>query len=103
MCVNEFNTNQLQTERKEREKEDWIAKIKDLKMTIMQLTETTETLMAEIAGMQVQLKRTGVDRQMQNTEFQITDADQRATQRLLQAVLTVLRDSDDKKVAVHSC
>ena len=30
-CVDEFNTNQLQTERKEREKEDLIAKIDDLR------------------------------------------------------------------------
>merc|ERR1719458_1864701 len=30
-CVDEFNTNQLQTEKKEREKSDLIAKIEDLK------------------------------------------------------------------------
>merc|ERR1719265_1190256 len=33
-CVEEFNTNQLQTEKKEREKEDLTAKIEDLEMTI---------------------------------------------------------------------
>merc|ERR1740133_822870 len=32
-CVNEFNENQLETERKEREKSDLIAKIEDLEMT----------------------------------------------------------------------
>merc|ERR1711933_296494 len=33
-CVDEFNTNQLQTEKKEREKQDLIAKIEDLELTI---------------------------------------------------------------------
>merc|ERR1719267_418131 len=47
-CVDEFNKNQLETERKEREKQDLIAKIEDLEMTIKQLTEAIETLKAEI-------------------------------------------------------
>jgi chromosome segregation ATPase len=98
-CVDEFNTNQLQTERKEREKEDLIAKIDDLEMTIKQLTEAIETLKAEIAEMQVQLKRAGEDREKQNKEFQMTVADQRATQKLLQAALTVLKGFYDKKAA----
>merc|ERR1719321_1951078 len=95
-CVDEFNTNQLQTERKEREKEDLIAKIEDLEMTIKQLTEAIETLKAEIAEMQVQLKRAGEDREKENKEFQTTVADQRATQKLLQAALTVLKGFYDK-------
>jgi len=98
-CVDEFNTNQLQTEKKEREKEDLIAKIEDLEMTIKQLTEAIETLKAEIAEMQVQLKRAGEDREKQNKEFQMTVADQRATQKLLQAALTVLKGFYDKKAA----
>merc|ERR1712013_849792 len=51
-CVDEFNTNQLQTEKKEREKSDLIAKIEDLEMTIKQLTEAIDTLKADIAEMQ---------------------------------------------------
>merc|ERR1712072_1241954 len=38
-CTDEFNTNQLQTEKKTRGKEDLAAKISDLEMTIKQLTE----------------------------------------------------------------
>merc|ERR1712048_49189 len=64
-CVEEFNTNQLQTEKKEREKKDLIAKIEDLEMTIKALTEAIDTLKAEIAEMQVQLKRAGEDREKQ--------------------------------------
>merc|ERR1711874_359365 len=54
-CVDELNTNQLQTEKKEREKQDILAKIEDLEQTIKQLTEDINSLKAEIAEMQVQL------------------------------------------------
>merc|ERR1719272_120002 len=98
-CVDEFNKNQMETERKDREKQDLIAKIEDLEMTIQQLTDTIDTLKAEIAEMQVQLKRGGEDRQKQNKEFQVTVSDQRATQKLLQAALSVLQGFYDKKAA----
>merc|ERR1712176_44374 len=89
-CVEELNTNQLQTEKKERTKEDLIAKIEDLDMTIDQSTKAIDTLKAEIAEMQVQLKRAGEDREKQNKEFQTTVADQRETQKLLAAALGIL-------------
>merc|ERR1719393_138033 len=98
-CVDEFNTNQLQTEKKEREKADLVAKIEELEMTIKTLTEAIETLKSEIAEMQVQLKRAGEDREKQNKEFQMTVADQRETQKLLKAALNVLQDFYGKKAA----
>merc|ERR1719333_1424359 len=88
-CVDEFHENQLTTERK---KSDLEAKIEDLNLTIKTLTEEIEQLKAEIAEMQVQLKRAGEDRETQNKEFQMTVADQRATQKLLQQALAVLKD-----------
>jgi len=99
-CTDEFNTNQLQTEKKEREKKDLIAKIEDLEMTIKTLTEAIEKLKGEIAEMQVQMKRAGEDREKENKEFQTTVADQRATQKLLKAALTVLQDFYGKKAAL---
>merc|ERR1719401_2865464 len=98
-CVDQLNTNQLQTEKKEREKEDLLAKIEDLEGTIDQLTKAIEGLKAEIAEMQVQLKRAGEDREKQNKEFQMTVSDQRQTQKLLQAALGVLQDFYGKKGA----
>merc|ERR1719254_436826 len=98
-CVEEFNTNELQTEKKEREKADLIAKIEDLELTIKQLTEAIDALKAEIAEMQVQLKRAGEDREKENKEFQMTVADQRATQKLLAAALNILKDFYAKKAA----
>merc|ERR1712176_1416822 len=98
-CVDEFNTNQLQTEKKEREKQDLIAKIEDLELTIKTLTEEIEALKAEIAEMQVQFKRASENREKENKEFQMTVADQRETQKLLQAALNVLAEFYGKKEA----
>merc|ERR1711937_531383 len=67
-CVDEFNTNELQTEKKERAKQDLTAKIEDLELTIKQLTEAIDTLKSEVAEMQVQLKRAGEDREKENKE-----------------------------------
>jgi len=98
-CVDDFNTNQLETEKKDREKSDLTAKIEDLKMTIETLTKEIEALKAEIAEMQLQLKRAGEDREVENKEFQLTVADQRATQKLLQQALTVLKGFYEKGAA----
>jgi chromosome segregation ATPase len=96
-CVDELNTNQLQTEKKEREKEDLIAKIEDLEAAIKKLSDEIATLKAEIAEMQVQMKRAGEDREKQNKEFQMTVSDQRETQKLLQAALNILAEFYGKK------
>merc|ERR1719223_1067667 len=101
-CVDEFNSNQLQTEKKNREKQDVIAKIADLEATIEALAEAIKTLKAEIAEMQVQLKRAGEDREKQNKEFQMVVADQRETQKLLAAALGVLQDFYGKKAPAAS-
>merc|ERR1712216_705964 len=47
-CVDEFNSNELQTEKKERSKQDLTAKIDDLVQTIKALTEAIDQLKAEI-------------------------------------------------------
>jgi len=98
-CVDEFNTNQLQTEKKSREKEDLLALIEDLDLTIKTLTSEIDALKAEVAEMQVQMKRAGEDREKENKEFQQTVADQRASQKLLQAALTILDGFYKKKAA----
>merc|ERR1719276_554963 len=98
-CVDEFNTNELQTEKKEREKQDLTAKIEDLDNTIKQLTAAIDTLKSEVAEMQVQMKRAGEDREKENKEFQTTVADQRATQKLLAAALNILKGFYAKKAA----
>merc|ERR1719443_2450775 len=99
-CIENLNDNEKMTERKDRDKADLIALIEDLTVTINDLTKAIETLKSEIAEMQVQLKHAGEDRELANNEFQATVADQRATQKLLNAALDVLKDVYAKKLAL---
>jgi hypothetical protein len=96
-CRESFYQNEMNTERKTREKEDLKKLISDLEMTIDELTKSIETLKAEIAEMEVQMKRAGEDREKANKEFQLTVADQRATVKLLTQALEVLKGFYDKK------
>jgi len=98
-CVEEFNTNQLQTERKEREKQDLLALIEDLNLTIKTLSAEIDTLKSEIAELNTELKRAGEDREKQNKEFQQVVADQRASQKLLTAALEILKGFYEKEEA----
>jgi len=96
-CRESFYQNERATEKKEREKEDLKKLITDLEMQIDELNKAIETLKAEIAEMNTQLKRAGEDREKANKEFQLTVADQRATVKLLQGALGVLKGFYDKK------
>merc|ERR1719265_1119520 len=96
-CIDELNTNQLQTEKKDREKTDLIALKEDLTNTIEVLTGQINKLTSEINEAQVQLKRAGEDREAENKDFQAVVADQRATQKLLASALEVLKGVYDKK------
>jgi len=52
--------------------------------------------------MQVQMKRAGEDREKENKDFQQTVADQRASQKLLQSALNVLKGFYEKEEAYIS-
>jgi len=96
-CVTNLNENEKTTELKDHEKKNKIALIEDLTMTIDSLAKSIETLKSEIAEMQLQLKHAGQDREKENNEFQVTVADQRATQKLLEQALEVLQSVYAKK------
>merc|ERR1719359_51349 len=96
-CRESFFQNDMNTEKKVREKEDLKKLIADLEMTIDELTSAIDTLKAEIAEMQQQMKVAGEDREKANKDYQLTVADQRATQKLLKAALGVLKGFYDKK------
>merc|ERR1719214_290403 len=95
-CVEEITQNENDIQLKTTEKNDLEAKISDLTDIIHQLKTEIETLKAEVAELQVQIKGAGENREKDNKEFQITIADQRATQKLLTAALNVLKDFYDK-------
>jgi len=99
-CVDEFNTNQVQTERKEAEKQDLLALIEDLQLQIKTLTGEIDTLKSEIAELNLNMKRGGEDREKENKEFQLVVADQRAAQKLLTAALDILKGFYEKAAAL---
>merc|ERR1719201_3033534 len=82
-CIEELNTNQMQTEKAEREKKELEATVEDLKAEIESLTKELKELNAQIGESKVQMKRAGEDREIENKDFQIIVADQRATIKLL--------------------
>ena len=96
-CTEGLNTNERETELKQRDIAELEAKISDLTTQIDELTKAIATLESEIAEMQTQLKRAGEDREMENKDFQTTVADQRATKELLNKALNVLKPIFDKK------
>merc|ERR1719265_538475 len=67
------------------------AKVEDLTMTVKDLDAATKVLKAEVADMKDQMKRAGEDREIANKDYQLTVADQRATKKLLEASLNVLK------------
>jgi len=89
-CIEEFNTNQMQMEKKQRQDTELQETKADLEISLKQLKSELSTLKSEISEMQVQLKRAGQDREVQNKEFQATVAEQRQTKKLLQAALSIL-------------
>jgi len=95
-CIDSFNANERETSATEREKADALALIDDLQMTIDTLSKAIETLKAEIAEAQTQMKKAGEDREKANKDFQLTVADQRATQKLVTAALNVLKGFYEK-------
>ena len=56
-----------------------------------ELGESLKTLKSEIAEMNVQIKRAGEDRELENKDFQATVTDQRETQTLLNKAINVLK------------
>jgi len=100
-CIEELNNNERDTEMKERDRDDLVAKIDDLTSQIDSLAKAIEVLKAEVAELQVQMKRAGEDREKMNKEFQTTVADQRATQKLLAAALNILKGFYEKAALVQ--
>merc|ERR1719454_757987 len=90
-CIDEFNSNALQTEKQVRVKAGFISKVDDLELTIKTVGESIDSIRAEITELGVQLKQAAQERKKQQQEFQMTIADQRATQKLLGQALSVLK------------
>merc|ERR1719316_2672927 len=100
-CIDEINTNEKATQAKEQKKNTLMIKIDDLAEEIDKCGKLIEELKAKIIDLQTQLKRAGEDREKENAIFQTTVADQRATQKLLEGALNVLKGFYDKPALVQ--
>jgi len=100
-CVEELNTNGKETQDKNQEKSTLEANIADLTEKMASLTKEVAALKAEISSLQVEIKRAGEDKIKENTAFQTTVADQRATQKLLATALEILKGFYEKASLVQ--
>ena len=85
-----------ETNTKNRDKKDLIAKNDQLEAKIASLADAISELKDGVAEMQKQLKRAGEDREKENLEFQQTVSEQRATQALLTKAMEVLKGFYEK-------
>jgi chromosome segregation ATPase len=99
-CQTEFNTNEKTTMTKKEEKADLEANIEKLTKLIETLQEEIKTAKANIADSEVAIKKASETREKENTEFQTTIADQRATQAILTKALAKLEAFYKKKAAL---
>ena len=90
--ADEFDSNQLQPEKKQRQSNDLTAQIADLDSIVKPSATAIEALKSAIAELKVQLKHASEDYVKQNKEFQLNMTDQRQTQKLLKTALVVLQD-----------
>merc|ERR1719269_302761 len=78
-CIAEINSNEASTEASTRDRDEAIEKIEALTATIDTLTKEIAELKKQVADSQTALKRAGEDREIENKDFQLIVADQRAT------------------------
>jgi chromosome segregation ATPase len=96
-CVEALHENEMAQASKARDIADLQAKGEQLATEIDELAKAIANLQTEVTELQLQLKRAGEDRELENKDFQTTVADQRETQRLLQSALKVLEGVYAKK------
>jgi len=91
-CTAEFNSNEKQTYDKNHIKTDLETKIADLTALTEQLNEAVAALKQEIADTLLSMKGASQDREKENAAFQVTVADQKATQKILKKAIERLKD-----------
>merc|ERR1719191_2209984 len=91
-CISELNQNEKQTYDKNHVKTDLETKIDDLNALSQELNEEIASLKQDIADMNLEMKRASENREKENAVFQVTVADQQATQKILKKALDRLKE-----------
>jgi len=100
-CIAEINSNEASTEAATRDKDEATEKAAALDATIKTLVEEIEDLKKQVADGQTAMKRAGEDREIENKDFQLIVADARATQKVLNTALEILKGFYDKAALVQ--
>merc|ERR1719181_74701 len=82
-CTSEIKANEKETAAKHELKADLEQKIDDLSSMITTLTDEIAALNALVAQTNVEMKAASQNREIENKDFQVTVADQKATQAIL--------------------
>jgi len=98
-CETEFSTNEKTTFTKKDEKADLEANIESLGKLIATLREEIAAAKTGIADSEVAIQKASQTREKENSEFQTTIGDQRATQAILTKALAKLQAFYGKKAA----
>jgi len=101
-CIAELNSNEAATEASTRDKDEAIEKIEALTASIDTLAKEIADLKKQVADSQTALKRAGEDREIENKDFQLIVADQRATQKVLTTALDILKGFYDKAALLQA-
>merc|ERR1719156_250870 len=101
ICTEEINANETEQEATQRDKSEQTEKIEALTATIDTLTKEIDALNLAVSDAKTAFKRASEDRELENKDFQLTIADQRATQKVLTNALTVLKGFYDKAALVQ--
>jgi len=99
-CTADFNQNEKETFEKQTEHKNLVHKIADLTATIERLTEEIATAKETIATMEVEIKKAGENREKENADYQVTVAEQRATQAIVKKALARMQAFYKKKKAL---
>jgi len=91
-CISSLNANEKETYDKNHIKTDLETKIEDLTALSQQLTEAVAALKQQIDDMNLEMKRASEIREKENAAFQVTVADQKATQAILKKALDRLKE-----------
>jgi len=101
-CVDELNSNELQTAKKNREIKELTTLIEESANKIKTLVAEIDAAHAAIKEVEVQMKKAGETRELENKDFQTTITDQRATQAILQKALDRLASFYKKKALLQA-
>lgn len=92
LCKKEIDQTEDDIKVANNEKDDLEETNKDLSNTLETLGEEIKTLKSEVADMEVQLKKAGIDRKAENEMYQQQIADQRATVKVLGMAMDRLKE-----------